>query len=84
MLVPWLFGWKDPFIDSVAFTVILHMGTLLALLVYFWRDWLTLIPAGLAAIRDRSFKGDPNRKMAFLLVIATIPAVLKDMSRVNL
>ncbi|HEX7496426.1 MAG TPA: undecaprenyl-diphosphatase UppP [Candidatus Limnocylindrales bacterium] len=76
VLVPWLFGWKDPFIDSVAFTVILHMGTLLALLVYFWRDWLTLIPAGLAAIRDRSFKADPNRKMAFLLVIATIPAVL--------
>jgi hypothetical protein len=28
----------------------LHMGTLLALLVYFWRDWMTLIPAGLASI----------------------------------
>jgi undecaprenyl-diphosphatase len=76
VLVPWLFGWKDPFIDSVAFTVVLHMGTLVALLVFFWRDWVTLVPAGLAAIRDRSFKGDPNRKMAFLLVVATIPAVL--------
>ena len=76
VLVPWLFGWKDPFITSVAFTVILHMGTLVALLVFFWRDWVTLIPAGLAAIRDRSFKGDPNRKMAFLLIVATIPAVL--------
>ena len=76
VLVPWLFGWKDPFISSVAFTVILHMGTLLALLAYFWRDWMTLIPAGLAAIRDRSFKNDPNRKMAFMLVVATIPAVL--------
>jgi undecaprenyl-diphosphatase len=76
VLVPWLFGWKDPFIDSVAFTVVLHMGTLLALLVYFWRDWLTLIPAGLAAIRDRSFQGNQDRKMAFLLVVATIPAVL--------
>jgi undecaprenyl-diphosphatase len=30
----------------------------------------------LATIRDRSFKGDPDRKMAFLLVVATIPAVL--------
>jgi len=76
VLVPWLFGWKDPFISSVAFTVILHMGTLLALLAYFWRDWMTLIPAGFAAIRDRSFKNDPNRKMAFMLVVATIPAVL--------
>jgi undecaprenyl-diphosphatase len=76
VLVPWLFGWKDPFIDSVAFTVVLHMGTLLALLVYFWRDWARLIPAGLAAIRDRSLKGDPDRRMAFLLVVATIPAVI--------
>jgi undecaprenyl-diphosphatase len=76
VLVPWLFGWKDPFITSVAFTVILHMGTLVALLAFFWRDWVKLIPAGLATIRDRSFKGDPDRKMAFLLVVATIPAVL--------
>jgi undecaprenyl-diphosphatase len=76
ILIPWLFGWKDPFIDSLAFSVMLHMGTLLALLVYFWRDWLTLIPAGLATIRDRSFKGDANRKMAWLIVAATIPAVL--------
>jgi undecaprenyl-diphosphatase len=76
ILVPWLFGWKDPFIDSLAFSVMLHMGTLLALLVYFWRDWLKLIPAGLATIRDRSFKGDPDRKMAWLIAVATIPAIL--------
>jgi undecaprenyl-diphosphatase UppP len=76
ILVPWLFGWKDPFIDSVAFTVVLHMGTLLALLVYFWRDWLTLMPAGLASIRDRSFRGDDDRRMAWLLAVATIPAIL--------
>jgi undecaprenyl-diphosphatase len=76
ILVPWLFGWKDPFIDSLAFSVMLHMGTLLALLVYFWHDWLTLIPAGLASIRDRSLAGDPDRKMAWLIVVATIPAVL--------
>lgn len=76
ILVPWLFGWKDPFIDSLAFTVMLHIGTLLALLGYFWRDWLRLIPAGLATIRDRSFKGDADRKLAWLIVVATIPAVI--------
>jgi undecaprenyl-diphosphatase len=77
ILVPWLFGWpvKETFLGSLEFSVILHMGTLLALLVYFWRDWLKIIPAGLATIRDRSFKGDPDRKMAWLLVVATIPAV---------
>jgi undecaprenyl-diphosphatase len=75
-LVPWLFGWKDAFVDSTLFAVTLHMGTLLALLVYFWRDWLRIIPAGLMTIRDRSFKGDPDRKLAWLIVVATIPAVL--------
>jgi undecaprenyl-diphosphatase len=75
VLVPWLFGWKDPFLDSVAFSVVLHMGTLVALLVFFRRDWARLIPAGLAVIRDRSFRGDPDRRLAWLLVVATIPAV---------
>ncbi|MGA3031035.1 MAG: undecaprenyl-diphosphatase UppP [Candidatus Limnocylindrales bacterium] len=76
ILVPWLFGWKDPFIDSLEFSVTLHMGTLLALLVFFWRDWLRLVPAGLASVRDRSVGGDPDRKMAWLIVVATIPAVI--------
>jgi undecaprenyl-diphosphatase len=80
IIVPWLLGWddkvRDAFLTSIEFTVILHMGTLLALLAYFWRDWLRLIPAGLASIRDRSLKGDPDRKLAWLIVVATIPAVL--------
>ncbi len=74
ILVPWLFGWTDPFINSLAFSVMLHIGTLGALLIYFASDWLRLVPAGFAAIRDRSFRGDPDRKLAWLLVAATIPA----------
>jgi undecaprenyl-diphosphatase len=58
ILVPYLLGWTDPFINSLAFSVMLHMGTLAALLAYFWRDWARLVPAGLAAVRDRSFRGD--------------------------
>ena len=76
IFVPWLFGWKDPFIDSLAFSVMLHLATLVALLLYFRSDWLRLIPAGLAAIRDRSLRGDPERRLAWLLVVATIPAVI--------
>jgi undecaprenyl-diphosphatase len=76
LLVPYLFGWDDPFIDSLAFSVVLHAGTLLALLVYFREDWLRLIPAGLATIRDRSFKGNPERKLAWMLVLSTIPAAI--------
>ncbi|MHB8960903.1 MAG: undecaprenyl-diphosphate phosphatase, partial [Candidatus Limnocylindrales bacterium] len=73
IIVPWLFGWSG-FIDTLPFTVALHAGTLAALLLYFRDDWLRLIPAGLAAIRDRSFRGDQDRRLAWLLVVSTIPA----------
>ncbi len=76
IIVPFLLGWDDAFIKSLAFSVMLHIGTLLALLVYFRSDWMALFPAGLAAVRDRSFQGDPNRRLAWLLVAATIPAAL--------
>jgi len=76
IIVPFLFGWTDPFITSLAFSVMLHVGTLLALLVYFRADWFRLVPAGLATIRDRSFHDDPDRRLAWLLVAATIPAAI--------
>ena len=76
IVVPYLFGWTDPFITSLEFSVMLHMGTLLALLVYFWPDWVRLVPAGLATIRDRSFRDDEDRRLAWLLVAATIPAAI--------
>jgi undecaprenyl-diphosphatase len=76
LVVPWLFGWHDPFIESLAFSVMLHIATLVALLVYFRADWLRLIPAGLAALRDRSFRGDPDRRLAWLLAASTVPAVI--------
>jgi undecaprenyl-diphosphatase len=76
ILVPFLFGWDDPFLNSLAFSVMLHLGTLIALLFYFREDWARLVPAGVAAARDRSFRGDGDRRLAWLLVAATIPAAL--------
>lgn len=76
IIVPYLLGWDDAFITSLAFSVMLHMGTLVALLVYFRADWLRLVPAGLAAVRDRSLRDDPDRRLAWLLIAATIPAAL--------
>jgi undecaprenyl-diphosphatase len=76
IIVPYLAGWHDPFITSLAFSVMLHIGTLVALLLYFRGDWLRLVPAGFATIRDRSFDGDPDRRTAWLLVVATVPALV--------
>jgi undecaprenyl-diphosphatase len=76
ILVPALLGWDDAFLESLAFSVMLHLATLLALLVYFRADWLRLVPAGLAALRDRSFRGDPDRRLAWLLAVTTVPAMI--------
>ncbi len=76
ILLPALFGWDDPFINSLAFSVMLHLGTLVALLAYFWRDWVRLVPAGFATLRDRSFADDPDRRLAWVLAATTVPAVV--------
>jgi undecaprenyl-diphosphatase len=74
ILVPYLLGWDDAFVESLAFSVVLHAGTLAALLVYFRADWLRMIPAFFASIRDRSVRDDKDRRLIWLLVLSTLPA----------
>ena len=54
----------------------LHMGTLVALLIYFWRDLWRLLKAWLASIRDRSIGADPDRKLAWLLFVSVVPGAI--------
>jgi undecaprenyl-diphosphatase len=76
IVVPLLAGWHDPFIESSAFDVMLHMGTLVALLAYFWRDLVALLRAFAASIRERRIGADPERRLAWLLVVSIIPAAI--------
>ncbi len=71
-LAPWAFGWRDP---GLAFDVSLHVGTLVALLWYFRRDWYALIVAGLRILRQRAIRTPDERRAAFL-VVATVPAAI--------
>jgi undecaprenyl-diphosphatase len=66
-LVPWFFGWKDP---GVAFDVALHLGTAFAVFLFFWKDWLLLIQAGIKEPKST------NGKIFWLIVLATIPGAL--------
>ncbi len=76
-LFPWVAGWQSaPVINSLAFDVFLHLGTGLALLIYFARDWLRYLAAIVASLRERSIGADRERRVAWLLVIATIPAAV--------
>jgi undecaprenyl-diphosphatase len=69
-LTSWLFGWQ---LEGLDFDIALHIGTLLAVLLYFARDWVQIIAQGFG-IR---MKGDEelkhNHMLLWLLVIGTIP-----------
>jgi undecaprenyl-diphosphatase len=73
IIVPWLFKWMDPALTSLSFDVALHLGTLVAVLAFFFSDWVRLICAGIASLVERKIGGDVNRRLAWLLVIGCIP-----------
>ena len=76
-LAPWIAGWEtDGLIGSLSFDVFLHLGTLVALLVYFDRDWgATSAPGSPASASDASATTRTDG-MAWLLILATIPAAV--------
>lgn len=71
ILVPYLLNWEE---HSMAFDVALHVGTLLAVLVVFFRDWWDLFVG--AVKRVTKGKKSFNNRMFWYLVIATIPGAL--------
>ncbi len=79
VIVPWLFRWTDPALTSLTFDVALHLGTLLAVIWFFAADWVRLIRAGVASIAERKIGADPDRRMAWFLVIGCIPGAIAGM-----
>jgi undecaprenyl-diphosphatase len=77
-LTPWLFGWKDP---GLTFDIALHIGTLAAVLIYFFRDWVQIIANGLRiplANGDPELKSKPN--LLWWLAGGTIPVGLAGLA----
>lgn len=72
-LVPWFFRWNDP---GLAFDVALHIGTLFAVIYYFWRDWVVIIRDFIGGIFSGGFEKNPNGKLGIFIIIATIPGAL--------
>jgi undecaprenyl-diphosphatase len=78
LLVPWLFNWhfllENPSLNKT-FDVALHLGTFVAVVIYFWREIGKLIAAWVRSIGRRSL-ADPMAKLAWLLIVSTIPAAI--------
>lgn len=68
-IFPWIFGWEK---ISESFDVALHLGTLLAITLYFWKDWIKLIASGYKQVVKKEHTKEG--RMFWYIVFATIPA----------
>jgi len=75
ILFPWFFNWDNPLIDSLTFDVALHAGTLLAILWYFWKDWVALGGGFLKILSLRRIETFQERLIIYIL-LSTIPAAI--------
>lgn len=73
ILVPWLLGWPS---HGLVFDLALHLGTSIALLAYFWRDWLNLASAVSRGLVDAKARASHQWRLAWLIVIGCVPAAV--------
>ncbi len=74
-LMGWSIGQNDNFF--LVFLVATHFATALVLFAFYWRDWVRIVTGLLRSLREREIRDtDPDAKLAWLLVVATIPAGL--------
>ncbi|MBO6233667.1 MAG: undecaprenyl-diphosphate phosphatase [Clostridia bacterium] len=67
-LFPWMFGWED---IQASFDVALHIGTLLAIIVFFYKDWVKLFKGGYEQVKYK--KKTTEGRLFWYIVLATIP-----------
>ncbi|MBL0225822.1 MAG: undecaprenyl-diphosphatase UppP [Geobacteraceae bacterium] len=72
ILVPWLLQWPE---SGLTFDVALHLGTFIALTIYFRRDIVEMTSAFFEALASRSFD-TPAKRLPFLIIAATVPAAV--------
>jgi undecaprenyl-diphosphatase len=79
VIFPHLFGWNnivawqsEPESPWLAFVVMLHVGSAIGLLIYFWRDWVAIVKAFFRTISKRR-ADTANERLAWLIIVATIP-----------
>src|SRR6202034_4666398 len=82
VLFPTLFGWHSVVTAQsqshsfwLAFVVMLHVGSAVGLLIYFWRDWIQIIRAFFRTLGKRRIE-TPNERLAWLILCATLPVGL--------
>ncbi|GAA0369681.1 undecaprenyl-diphosphate phosphatase [Actinoallomurus spadix] len=70
LIVPRLLGWKDP---GAAFTAVIQLGTMLAVLLFFWRDIVRIIGTWFRSLTNKELRGHLDARMGWYVGLGTIP-----------
>ncbi len=76
VIVPFLFGWNIPVDQAFVFDVLVQLGTLLAVIIYFWRDLVEIVVCFFRDLLARRPFASQSARMGWYLILATIPAGL--------
>src|SRR5881398_2515754 len=72
-LVPAFLGWEDP---GAAFTAVVQLGTMAAVLLFFREDLLRIVRTWLRSLRDPSLRGDLDARMGWYIGLGTVPIAI--------
>lgn len=79
-IVPELLGWADP---GAAFSAVIQLGTLLAVLLYFRRDVVELVTAALKSLWNRNLFETPSSQLAWAIAVGNLPIIVLGLSFKN-
>ena len=78
VIAPKLLGWNiDQGSDTfLPFVVALHLGTGIALIVYFWKDWVAVVTPMVASVKRGTLSDDPEERLGWLVCAGTVPVAI--------
>lgn len=74
VIFPYMMGWDIPKDELFVFNVLIQMGTLVAVILFFWKDLVEIMRAWLRGVRNRAPFVEQKSMMGWYLIVATIPA----------
>ncbi|HWQ84898.1 MAG TPA: undecaprenyl-diphosphatase UppP [Anaerolineales bacterium] len=76
VIVPHLLGWDIPGDEAFVFNVLVQVATIIAVIAYFWKDLVTILSAVFSGLARRTLLANPQARLGWMIVAATIPAGL--------
>lgn len=73
LIIPELVGWEDP---GASFTAVIQLGTMAAVLLFFWRDIVKIVTTWARSLWTRELRGTLDARMGWYVIVATIPIAI--------